>query len=156
MKKKLLLLETEMSGPGGHYLDNLIESHFFFKNDFEIYALLNKAFDAEGTFIPNELNIYKIIKRNNIEKKNSKLLHYFFEILIFFKQIFLSLFLIPHFIIKKNFIKYLNALISNNLILPRYFFEIYFFLIRKKFSEYDHIFFQTTRNKHMSLANFLV
>ena len=144
-----------MRGPGGHYLDNLIESHFFFKNDFETYALLNKAFDAEGTFIPNELNIYKIIKRNNIEKKNNKLLHYFFEILIFLKQIFLSLLLIPHFIIKKNFIKYLNALISNNLILPRYFFEIYFFLRRKKFSEYDHIFFQTTRNKHMSLANFL-
>ena len=69
MKKKLLLLETEMRGPGGHYLDNLIESHFFFKNDFETYALLNKAFDAEGTFIPNELNIYKIIKRKNIEKK---------------------------------------------------------------------------------------
>ena len=87
MKKKLLLLETEMRGPGGHYLDNLIESHFF-QNDFETYALLNKAFDAEGTFIPNELNIYKIIKRNNIEK-NNKLLHYFFEILIFLKQIFL-------------------------------------------------------------------
>ena len=116
MKKKLLLLETEMRGPGGHYLDNLIESHFFFKNDFETYALLNKAFDAEGTFIPNELNIYKIIKRNNIEKKNNKLLHYFFEILIFLKRIFLSLLLIPNFIIKKNFINYLNALISNNLI----------------------------------------
>ena len=101
MKKKLLLLETEMRGPGGHYLDNLIESHFFFKNDFETYALLNKEFDAEGTFIPNELNIYKIIKRNNIEKKNNKLLHYFFEILIFLKRIFLSLLLIPHFIIKK-------------------------------------------------------
>ena len=44
----------------------------------------------------------------------------------------------------------------NRLILPRYFSEIYFFLKRNNFDENDHIFFQTTRNKHMSLANFLV
>ena len=31
MKKKLLLLETEMNGPGGHYLDNLLESFFFLR-----------------------------------------------------------------------------------------------------------------------------
>ena len=37
MKKKLLLLETEMKGPGGHYLDNLIESFFFFKDDFHCH-----------------------------------------------------------------------------------------------------------------------
>ena len=35
MKKKLLLLETEMKGPGGHYLDNLIESFFFLKMIFK-------------------------------------------------------------------------------------------------------------------------
>ena len=58
-----------MKGPGGHYLDNLIESYFFFKNDFEIYALLNRSFDAEGTFVPDELNIRKIIKKNNFEKR---------------------------------------------------------------------------------------
>ena len=31
-----------MRGPGGHYLDNLIRSFFFFKNDFIIHALLIK------------------------------------------------------------------------------------------------------------------
>ena len=31
MKNKLLLLETEMLGPGGHYLDNVIESFYYFK-----------------------------------------------------------------------------------------------------------------------------
>ena len=40
-----------MRGPGGHYLDNLIESFFFFKNNFKIYAVLNRKFDPEGTFI---------------------------------------------------------------------------------------------------------
>ena len=44
---------------------------------------------------------------------------------------------------------------SNRFILPRYFSEIYFFLKKLNFTEEDHIFFQTTRNKHMSLANFL-
>ena len=47
MEKKLLLIETEMRGPGGHYLDNLIESFFFFKDNFKIYAVLNKKFDHE-------------------------------------------------------------------------------------------------------------
>jgi hypothetical protein len=155
VKKKLLLLETEMRGPGGHYLDNVLESFFFFKNDFIIHAILNKVFDAEGTFIPNDLNIHKILRRNNIEKKEHKILHYLLELFFFFERILFSIILIPHFIIQKNFLNYLNALASNRFILPRYFSEIYFFLLKNKFTEDDHIFFQTTRNKHMSLANFL-
>ena len=85
MKKKLLLLETEMRGPGGHYLDNLIESFFFFKNDFDIYAVLNRKFDPEGTFIPKELNFIFLFKKiysfNNLnsifslQKEFSKLLN---------------------------------------------------------------------------------
>ena len=55
-----------------------------------------------------------------------------------------------------NLINYLNALLSNGLIIPRYFVETYFFLKKNKFCEKDNIFFPTTRNKHMSLANFLV
>lgn len=155
MKKKLLLLETEMRGPGGHYLDNLLESFFFFKKDFIIHAILNKSFDNEGTFIPSDLNIHKILKRNNFEKKENKLLHYLQEILSFFKRILFTIILIPHFIIQKKFLNYLKALASNRFILPRYFSEIYFFLKKLNFTEEDHIFFQTTRNKHMSLANFL-
>ena len=155
MGKKLLLLETEMRGPGGHYLDNLIESYFFFKDNFEMYALLNKKFDPEGTFIPEKLSIYKILKRNNFERKENKLLHYLFEIISFFKRIIYSIILIPHFILERNFYNYLSALISNRLIIPRYFCEVYLFLKKNNFKDTDHIFFQTTRNKHMSLANFL-
>ena len=156
IKKKLLLIETEMRGPGGHYLDNLIESFFFFQKDFNISALLNKKFNSEGTYIPKELNINKIINRNNFEKKENKFLHYLFELFIIFKCFSFSIILIPYFIIKKNFLNYLIALISNKFILPRYFTEIFFFLKKNNFSENDHIFFQTTRNKHMSLANFLI
>ena len=156
MKKKLLLLETEMRGPGGHYLDNLIESFFFFKNDFIIHALLNKRFDAEGTFIPDDLILHKILNRNNVEKRENKFIHYFLELLSFCRRILLSIILIPYFIFHKNFLNYCNALVSNKLILPRYFSEIFFFLKKNNYTENDHIFFQTTRNKHMSLANFLV
>lgn len=153
--KKLLLLETEIKDPGGHYLDNLIESYYFFKNDFQIFTLLNSIFKDNGTFVPKDLNINKKIKRNNFEKKNNKFLHYIFEFLSFIYRIFLGIILIPYFSYKKLLLNYLMALISNRLILPRYFFEVYNFLLLKKFTEHDHIFFQSTRNKHMSLALFL-
>jgi len=61
MKKKLLLLETEMKGPGGHYLDNLIESFFFFKDDFQIYSFLNKSFVSRGTFVLDDLEVLKFL-----------------------------------------------------------------------------------------------
>lgn len=144
-----------MKSPRGHYLDNLIESFYFFENDFSIYCLLNEVFDPQGTFIPKELKINKILNRNNFEKKEKKFLHYLFEIIFFFKRLISSLILIPYFIINKNILNYLKALLSNNLILPRYFIELFFFLKKNEFTSYDHILFQTTRNKHMSLANFL-
>ena len=73
-----------MKSPRGHYLDNLIESYYFFEDDFSIYCLLNKAFDPKGTFIPKELKINKILNRNNFEKKEKKFFHYLFEIIFFF------------------------------------------------------------------------
>ena len=145
-----------MRDPGGHYLDNLLETFFFFQKDFTIYAVLNRIFDDKGTFIPNGLFIHKILKRNNYEKKENKLFYYLFEILSFLNRFFLAILFIPYFILKKNTFNYFNALFSNNFILPRYFLEIYFFLKENNFSKDDHIFFQTTRNKHMSLANFLI
>ena len=42
MKNKLLLLETEMVGPGGHYLDNVIESYYYFRKNLHIQCLLNR------------------------------------------------------------------------------------------------------------------
>ena len=145
-----------MKDPGGHYLDNLLETFFFFQKDFNIYAVLNRIFDDKGTFIPNGLFIHKILKRNNFEKKENKLFYYLFEILSFLNRFFLAILFIPYFILKRNTFNYFNALFSSNFILPRYFLEIYFFLKENNFSKDDHIFFQTTRNKHMSLANFLI
>ena len=154
--KKLLILETEMRGPRGHYLDNLIETYYFFVKDFDIYAVLNKRFNDEGTFIPNALNLSKILNVNRFEKKKNKILFIIFEIYSFLKRFILSIFLIPYFIYTNNLINYLNALFSNGLIIPRYFVETYFFLKKNKFSKMDNIFFPTSRNKHMSLANFLI
>ena len=154
--KKLLILETEMKGPRGHYLDNLIETYYFFEHDFDIYAALNNKFNDEGTFIPNTLSLSKILNVNNFEKKKNKILFIIYEIYSFLKRFILSIFLIPHFIYTNNSINYLNALFSNGFIIPRYFVETYFFLKKNKFSEMDNIFFPTTRNKHMSLANFLI
>ena len=155
MKKKLLLLETEMNGPGGHYLDNLLESFYFFKNDFDIYCLLNKKFSSKGTFIPDDLKIDKILNRNNFEKKENKSLYVCFELISILKRFLLSIIFIPYFLHKKNLLNYFDALLSNGFILPRYFLELFFFLKKNNFSSNDHIFFQTTRNKHMALANFL-
>ena len=44
---------------------------------------------------------------------------------------------------------------SNNLLLPKYFLEIYFYLKKNNFNSSDNIFFQTVRNNDMSLSNFL-
>ena len=133
MKKKLLLLETEMNGPGGHFLDNLLESFYFFKNDFDIYCLLNKKFSSKGTFIPDDLKIDKILNRNNFEKKENKSLYVCFELISILKRFLLSIIFIPYFLYKKNLLNYFDALLSNGFILPRYFLELFFFLKRINF-----------------------
>ncbi len=156
MKNKLLLLETEMVGPGGHYLDNVIESFFYFKQNLNIQCLLNQKFNPHGTFIPDDLKIIKILKSNIFKKEQNKFFYLLFEIFSVIKRIILTILLIPFFIFHKNITNYINAVISNKFIIPKYFTEIFFFLKKNKYSNNDHIFFQTTRNKHIALANFLI
>ena len=156
MKNKLLILETEMLGPGGHYLDNVIESYYYFRNNLQIKCLLNKKFNSRGTFIPNELKLIKILNSNIFKKEQNKFLYLLFEILSLFKRFVFTILLIPYFLFHKNCINYFNAIISNKFVIPKYFIEIFFFLKKNNYSKKDHIFFQTTRNKHMSLANFMV
>ena len=72
MKNKLLLLETEMVGPGGHYLDNVIESYYYFRNNLQIQCLLNKEFNSKGTFIPNELKLIRRLNSNIFKKEQNK------------------------------------------------------------------------------------
>ena len=155
MKNKLLLLETEMVGPGGHYLDNVIESYYYFRNNLQIQCLLNKKFNPQGTFIPSELQLIKILNSNIFKKEKNKFLYLSFEIFSLLKRFIFTILLIPFFLFHKNFKNYLNAIISNKFIIPKYFTEIFFFLKKNKYSKNDHIFFQTTRNKHIALANFI-
>jgi len=155
MKNKLLLLETEMIGPGGHYLDNVIESYYYFRNNLQIQCLLNKKFNPQGTFIPSGLQLIKILNSNIFKKEKNKFLYLSFEIFSLLKRFIFTILLIPFFLFHKNFKNYLNAIISNNFIIPKYFAEIFFFLKKNKYSKNDHIFFQTTRNKHIALANFI-
>lgn len=155
MKNKLLLLETEMVGPGGHYLDNVIESYYYFRNNLQIQCLLNKKFNPQGTFIPSELQLIKILNSNIFKKEKNKFLYLSFEIFSLLKRFIFTILLIPFFLYHKNFKNYLNAIISNKFIIPKYFTEVFFFLKKNKYSRNDHIFFQTTRNKHIALANFI-
>ncbi len=144
-----------MTGPGGHYLDNVIETYYSFEGKFDIYTLVNRNFDDKGTFLPPNLKILKILFRNNFEKKDGKILHYFFEIVSFITRLILSFVLIPYFLINKNLINYLIAIKISNFVLPLYFLEIFLFLKKNKLTKKDHIFFPTTRNKHIKLATFL-
>ena len=155
MKNKLLLLETEMVGPGGHYLDNVIESYYYFRNNLQIQCLLNKKFNPQGTFIPSELQLIKILNSNIFKKEKNKFLYLLIEIFSLLKRFIFTILLIPFFLFHKNFKNYLNAIISNKFIIPKYFTEVFFFLKKNKYSKNDHIFFQTTRNKHIALANFI-
>ena len=156
MKNKLLLLETEMVGPGGHYLDNVIESYYYFRNNLQIQCLLNRKFNSKGTFIPKELKLIKKLNSNIFKKEENKFLYLLFEILSLFKRFVFTILLIPYFLFHKNCINYFNAIISNRFVIPKYFIEIFFFLKKNKYSKKDHIFFQTTRNKHIALANFII
>ena len=155
MKNKLLLLETEMVGPGGHYLDNVIESYYYFRNNLQIQCLLNKKFNPQGTFIPSELQLIKIINSNIFKKEKNKFLYLLIEIFSLLKRFIFTILLIPFFLFHKNFKNYLNAILKNKFIIPKYFTEVFFFLKKNKYSKNDHIFFQTTRNKHIALANFI-
>ena len=156
MKNKLLLLETEMVGPGGHYLDNVIESYYYFRNNLQIQCLLNRKFNSKGTFIPKELKLIKKLNSNIFKKEENKFLYLLFEILSLFKRFVFTILLIPYFLFHKNCINYFNAIISNRFVIPKYFIEIFSFLKKNKYSKKDHIFFQTTRNKHIALANFII
>ena len=44
IKKKLVLLESEMRVPNGHFLDYLIESTIYFQDKFKIICFLNNIF----------------------------------------------------------------------------------------------------------------
>ena len=156
-KKKLILVESEMVNPKGHFLNNLIETTYSFNKKFDVQWILNKNFTNEGTFLP-KVKIYKNIHSNIFKRKEYKLFYFIEEFFLFFVNIlqiiyFSFLFL---FLNKNKFIPFFNALKSNYFLLPRYFKTFYQIYKKLKLTDNDHVFFQTARRKDISLINFLI
>ena len=155
-KNKLILVESEMLGPKGHFLDNLIETTNLFAKQNKIYWILNKNFNHEGTFLPNNIKIFKTISSNNFKRKKNKLFYLLEELILFFENLFNIFYYLLYFILENKTLKYLLALKSNYFLIPRYFSSFYGVYKKLKLTEKDHIFFQTARRKDIALVNFLI
>ena len=156
MKNKLLLVESEMKSPKGHFLDNLIETTVTFKNKLNIMWMVNKEFDNEKTYLPNKIRIFKSISTNKFKRKDDKLFYIIEEVFLFFLNLFQILFFSLYFLKEKKFSFYLNALKSNYFLLPRYFPSFYWKYKNLKLTKNDNVFFQTARRKDIALINFLI
>ena len=90
MKKKnrLLLVESEMKGPSGHFLDNLIETTNTFRKKLNIDWIVNKDFDHQNTFIPDKIKIFKYISTNKFKRKENKIFYLLEELYLFFLNIY--------------------------------------------------------------------
>lgn len=157
MKKKnrLLLVESEMKGPSGHFLDNLIETTNTFRKKLNIDWIVNKDFDHQNTFIPDKIKIFKYISTNKFKRKENKIFYLLEELYLFFLNIYYVFFFSFFFLITGKFSHYIKALRSNYFLLPRYFISFYFKYKDLKLSKNDHIFFQTARRKDIALINFI-
>ncbi len=155
MKKKLILVESEMIGPKGHFLNNLIDITKTFENKFKISWLLNSKFTDEGTYIPRKVKILKSIMTNTYTRNTNKILYIFEEIFLFILNIFNIIFFLFFFLKEKNVKNYIYALKSNYFLLPKYFKSFYFVYRKLKLTKDDHIFFPTARRKDIALINFI-
>lgn len=154
IKKKLVLLESEMRVPNGHFLDYLIESTIYFQDKFKIIWFLNKNCDLKKTYIPQNVEINKIIISNYYRRNNNKLLYFFEEIFFFFKNFYDIFYFALLFIKKKKFINFFKTLSSNYFIIPRYFKSFYFGVLNSNLNENDHILVQSCRRKDISCIYF--
>ncbi len=158
MKKrnKLILVESEMLGPKGHFLDNLIQTTNTFKNKKNILWILNKNFDHNGTYLPKNIKIYKEISSNKIKRKKNKFFYLLEEIFLFLINLISVFYYFIYFFKENKTSNYLKALKSNYFLIPRYFPSFFKIYNKLKLSKKDHIFFQTARRKDMALINFLI
>ena len=148
--KKLVLLESEMTHTGGHFLDYLIETTIYFKKKFKIIWFLNKNCNLRDSYVTSEIEIKKIIVSNNFRRKENKFL-YFSEELFFLTKNFFEIFYFILFFLKKKKLKiFLKTLVSNYFVIPRYFKSFYFEVINCKLDKNDHIFVQSCRRKDIS------
>ena len=97
-KNKLILIESEMIEPKGHFLNNLIDITKFFEKKFQIYWLLNKKFDRKGTQIPKNIKTIYSISTNKFKRNEKKFLYLVEEIFLFFQNIFYTIFFLFFFL----------------------------------------------------------
>lgn len=154
-KNRLLLIESEMIEPKGHFLNHLIDASKFYEGKFSIYWILNKKFDDEGVYMPKKIKKIFSISTNKFKRKNNKFFYIFEEIFIFLLNIFYTIFFLFYFTINNKLLFYLNALKSNYFIIPKYFKSFYFSYKSLKLNRNDHILFPTGRRKDLALINFL-
>ncbi len=155
MKKKLVLVETEMKSPKGHYLDNLIETTKLFEKKFHVSWIVNNEYKNKNTFVPKNVNIYKSISGNKYKRKDEKILYLFEELFLIFINFFQILYFSLFFLLKGNFLNFWEALVANFFIIPRYFYSFHKKYINLNLTENDHVFFQTARRKDIELVYFL-
>ncbi len=155
MKNKLIIIETEMTEPKGHFLNNLIDISNFFKKKLSIYWFINKKFDFQKTFIPKGPKILKAIKSNKFKRKKNRLLYILEEIYLFFLNFIHIFYFSILFAKNKNFKNFVLALSSNYFLLPKYFSSFYFTYKSLKLTKKDHILFPSTRRKDIALVNFI-
>lgn len=154
-KRKLLFFEGEMTGGKGHHLDNLIEATIFFKEKFNITWFTNENFEKQNLFIPNQTEVKKIINTNKFIRNENKLFYFLNEIYFFFSNICEIFFFTFYFLHKKKLYIFIKTLISNYLIIPRYFRPFYLEYIKENIGDYDQIIIQSCRTKDIALIYFL-
>ena len=155
-KNKLILVESEMLGPKGHFLDNLIETTNTFRKQNTICWILNKNFDHRDTYLPNNIRIFKSIFSNNFKRKKNKIFYILEEFIFFLINLGNNFYYLIYFTLENKTLKYLKALKSNYFLIPRYFPSFYTVYKKLRPSKNDHIFFQTARRKDIALTNFLI
>lgn len=152
----LLLVESEMTKAKGHFLDYLIETSNYFKNQNNITWFLNKNFDHKNLYLPEYCIIKKIISSNNCKRKDNKFFYFFEEFYFFIKNFFDIFYLIIFFSKNKNkLLSFLKCLKANYFIIPRYFKSFYLEYLKLNYSSNDNILFQSCRRKDIALVYFL-
>tara|TARA_E500000178_G_scaffold193186_1_gene191167 strand:+ start:114 stop:1349 length:1236 start_codon:yes stop_codon:yes gene_type:complete len=154
--KKLVLVETEMKGPKGHYLDNLIETSRIFKKKFNISWIVNNEYSNLNTYVPKNINIYRSVNSNKVKRKENKFYYLLEELYLFFINIFQIFYFSIFFLLNKKFLLFIYALKTNYFLLPRYFYSFYKKYKELKLNNNDHVFFQTARRKDIELIFFLI
>ncbi len=154
-KNKLVLVESEMTNPKGHFLNNLIDTTFCFKKKCHIYWVLNKEFNNNKTYIPKIKSIIKCISTNKFNRKDNKFLYIAEEFFLFFENIISILYYLFFFYRLGKLTEYFIALKSNYFVLPRYFSSFYPVYRNLKLNKNDHVFFTTARRKDIALINFI-